>query len=191
MMFYENLPEALLFFPSLATDKLLALLGVGEGGLDEQAGEDADGVVLVGRPGADPLEEAEPVAAPGLGRARGRRFARGSRIRSARAVGTVVHRQSAMRGPSRGRAARPARNRLYVDPFQAVRRSQAPGESPTAGGAVDGPERGSERRWWQVIESRTPPGRASRRGLSGPAPEAAGNGDLKGEHRYVSSHYAS
>ena len=33
MMFYENLPEALLFFPSLATDRLLALLGVGEGGL--------------------------------------------------------------------------------------------------------------------------------------------------------------
>ena len=35
MMFYENLPEALLFFPSLATDRLLALLGVGEGGLDK------------------------------------------------------------------------------------------------------------------------------------------------------------
>ena len=34
-MFYENLPEALLFFPSLATDRLLALLGVGEGGLDK------------------------------------------------------------------------------------------------------------------------------------------------------------
>ena len=29
----ENLPEALLLFPSLATDRLLALLGVGEGGL--------------------------------------------------------------------------------------------------------------------------------------------------------------
>ena len=30
-----NSPEALLRFPSLATDRLLALLGVGEGGLEQ------------------------------------------------------------------------------------------------------------------------------------------------------------